>query len=147
MPSLTALCDLVLSPGSTPLTCVPLAAVEHIPSAAHLLPFYFVLRLHLLTGHVTTEASLDLCSSPVGLGVIQGDVHDVLFLLGPAALLLVRGPKKIVVYHSRIAYYMIECNSSWNTGRKTNCYTIFCKVNCMRYSTFFFFDSEGFALC
>lgn len=93
MPSLTALWDLVLPHGSTPLTCVPLAAVEHIPSAAHLLPFCFVLRLHLLTGHVASEASLDLGCSPVGLGVIQGDVHDVLLLLRPAAVLLLRGPK------------------------------------------------------
>lgn len=94
MPSLMALCVLLLPLGSTPLTCVPLAAVQHIPSAAHLLPFRFVLRLHLLTGHVPTEASLDLGSSPVGLRVIQGDVHDVLLLVGPAAILLQRGTER-----------------------------------------------------
>lgn len=115
MPTLTALCDLVLSHGSTPLTCVPLAAVEHIPSAAHLLPFCFVLRLHLLTGHVATEASLDLGSSPVGLRVIQWDVHDVLLLLGPAAVLLLRASKSrslsqtgnILHDHTRMFFFVV----------------------------------------
>lgn len=58
-PLTMALCDLLLSHGSIPLTCAPLAAVEHLPSAAHLLPLCFVLGLHLLTGHVSTEAGLD----------------------------------------------------------------------------------------
>lgn len=93
-PSSTALCHLILSRGSTPLTCV--TCLTSLPlstslGAAHLLPFCFVLGLHLLAGHVATETSLDLCSSPVGLWVVQWDVHDVLLLLGPAALLLQRG--------------------------------------------------------
>ena len=83
---------IILSPlASTPLTCAPLAAVECLPSAAHLLPFRFLLRLHLLAGHVAAEAGLDLGGGLVGLGVVQGDVHDVLLLLlGPAALLLLQ---------------------------------------------------------
>lgn len=62
------------------------------PSAAYLLSFRFVLRLQLLTGHVAAEASLDLGGGPVGFGIIQGDVHDILLLLGPAAILLLRRP-------------------------------------------------------
>lgn len=107
MPSLVALCDLLLSLGSTPLTCVPLASVERLPSAAHLLPFCFVLWLHLLAGHVATEASLDLGGSLVGLWVVQGDVHDVLLLLGSAALLLLRAPEKVELHHSRTVHYVV----------------------------------------
>lgn len=58
------------------------------PIFLSLLSFCFVLWFHLLTSHVATEASLDLGGSPVGLRVIQGDVHDVLLLLRPAAFLL-----------------------------------------------------------
>lgn len=69
------------------LTCVPLAAVERLTSAAHLLPG-FITGFQLLPGHVATETCLDLGSCLVGLWVIQGDVHDVLFFLRLAALLL-----------------------------------------------------------
>ena len=69
------------------LTCVPLAAVEGLTAAAHLLA-RLVARLELLPGHVATEARLDFGSRLVGLWVIQGDVHDVLFLLRMAAFLL-----------------------------------------------------------
>lgn len=69
------------------LTCVPLASVERLTSAAHLLPG-FITGFQLLPGHMATEPSLDLGSCLVGLWVIQGDVHDVLFLLWLAALLL-----------------------------------------------------------
>jgi len=81
---------------STPLTCAPLAAVERLPCAAHLpAAFRFLLGLHLLAGHVTAEAGLDLGGGLVGLGVIQGDVHDVLLLLlRPAALLLLHTAPK-----------------------------------------------------
>lgn len=65
-------------------------SLHPLPRAAYLLPFRFVLRLQLLTGHVAAEASLDLGGGPVGFGIIQGDVHDILFLLGPAAILLLR---------------------------------------------------------
>lgn len=146
MPSLTALCDLVLSRSSTQLTCVPLAAVEHIPSAAHLLPFCFVLRLHLLTGHVATEASLDLGSSPVGLWVIQRDVHDVLLLLGPAAILLLRGPKSSSLSQkgSRLHDYMFFSLEHWWENLTLNkCDTIFCYLYKLQH---YLLDSEGCVL-
>lgn len=127
-----ALCDLLLSLSPTTLTWVPLAAVEHIPSAAHLLPFRFVLRLHLLTGHVTTEASLDLGSSPVGLRVIQWDVHDVFLLLGPAALFLLRRPQSSSlsqqgsVLHDHLGRDFFLSNTGKRSLSLTGCNTIFC---------------------
>lgn len=145
-----ALCDLVLSLGPTPLTCVPLAAVEHIPSAAHLLPFRFVLRLHLLTGHVATEASLDLGSSPVGLWVIQGDVHDVLLLLRPAALLLLRGPKTCVFFFFVCLFYTAEQyitiayeDALVGESHLSQIAYIFCTINCICYNTVFLAPRDG----
>lgn len=85
--SYRALWDLALTRGSTLLTCCPLVAVRRI---THLLPLGLVLRLHLLAGHVAAEAGLDLSGGPVGLRIVQWDVHDVLLLLGPAALLLLK---------------------------------------------------------
>lgn len=69
------------------LTCVPLAPVESLTSAAHLLPG-LITGFQLLPGHVASETCLDLGGCLVGLWVIQGDVHDVLFLLRLVALLL-----------------------------------------------------------
>lgn len=48
--------------------------------------------LDLLAGHVATKAGLDLGRCRVGVGVVQGDVQDVLVQLRAGSLLLaVRG--------------------------------------------------------
>lgn len=135
MPTLTALWDLVLTHGSTPLTCGPLAAVEHIPSAAHLLPFGLVLRLHLLAGHVATEAGLDLGGGPVGLRIIQGDVHDVLLLLGPAAFLLLRGLKKEVARQRQSTHCGITSGWPFSVKLSSLCGRMFCYLSTTAHSS------------
>lgn len=134
MPTLMALWDLVLTHGSMPLTCGPLAAVEHIPSAAHLLPFSLVLRLHLLAGHVAAEASLDLGGGPVGLGIIQGDVHDVLLLLGPAAFLLLRGLKREVARQRQSTHYGITSGWPFSVKLSSLCERMFCYLSTTAHS-------------